>query len=719
MQFRKGHGELSVIEAVNHLSNMAELDLTVPKEKTVAMGHTDEQISEKLHGLSWHDPAYYSYNQERVKETFQILFKYMQELYEKDKGQLRDAETQRGIQALMLLAGEAAQKIDKFTQIFQGESVTELKEFKELQHFYLTKVVQRFQTLPEAEEKWAEEWGTGEEGQALIDLESVRRDKNYELFLIRKEDGRPYFNKVLLHHLQLVGQFENLLVDGEKEGLFSRIEMIQDREVHTSAKEILGLASAYLDEYFKESLKFKQMGFVSSINKAVMGLMLAANSRNLISNTTGKSSLQYYADFHRYLRQALTSSEYLRFMAHPPGHAERFLHKLINLSHVLCASFFLRMSSRKDMVAFIRMLIEKGAKGSETQSQTSSPLSLWNTLIDYDQNIRHLLKLYPNGPLMKALQLFQNDVQLSGFDPIRQQNWPGQIYTLFGQDIHVSCIRLASPTSQQLINQAQVIEEFTVFLRNLGPAGKNQRYLLIDLQDRTSWHEHARCTALEEVQKNSELAHSLVVVTLPKNTDFYFQAGSYFELNNAQEFIQQFEEQIASGPQCGFYFPTGLDLKEIKRFSQAALQTIHTLFFAGKETLLHKNRLDFIEIFYMLFILKLIEMVQPDLLSFTCKDGVDTGAAANAELFSLLRMMNDRSNWSKQEQDFLLWMIYASSLSMRQRAMDFQRFERMVSALAVINAEIEAQHEQTTSACSKLFSVPFFKDFKVKESTRE
>jgi hypothetical protein len=83
-----------------------------------------------MHLLSWHDPEYHKYNQDRIRETFQALYKYLNDLYEKDKGQLRDEETQRGIQAMMLLAGEAAQKIDNFTDIFkqEGESVTALKE---------------------------------------------------------------------------------------------------------------------------------------------------------------------------------------------------------------------------------------------------------------------------------------------------------------------------------------------------------------------------------------------------------------------------------------------------------------------------------------------------------------------------------------------------------------------------------------------------------------
>jgi hypothetical protein len=727
MHFRKNNAELSVMEAVDNLSHMAEIDVSIPKGQEKPLELTEEQLTERMHALSWLDPEYFAYNRERIKETIRTILKYMKDLYEKDIGQLRDEETQRGIQALMLLAGEAAQKVDRYTEIFkgekEGESVTELKEFKELQHFYLTKVVQRFQKIMEREEKWQEEWGAGVEEDrigvqkgGLRDLESVRRDKEYELFLIRKEDGHPFFNRALLHHMQLIGQFDFMFRDPTRENPFLRILMIQDRDAHTSAREILHLASPYIDEYYKEAQKFKQMGFVTAINKALMALMLAGNTRNLLQTAIGKCSLNYYTDFHDYLRNALQSQEYLRFITHPPDLSEHFLHTLINLSHVLCASFFLRVISRKDMIAFIRMLIERGGRGNIAQNQTHSPLSLWNTLIDQDDNIRYLLKQYPSGPLIMTLRLFSQDKQLSGFDPLAQLNFPGQMFTIVSDEMHISCIRLPSPMSQHFINKAGVVEEFYGFLRSLGSQKRNQRHLLINLQDRTSWHEHARCFAIEEIQKKTEFMNTLMTVTLPKNADFYMQSGSYLEVNDAQEFKRQLKEQIVSAEQCGFYFPPEIDQKMILKFTNDALEVVHAVFFGGKENLVHKNRLDFIEIFYLLFILKLIETFKPDTISFTCKDAIDTGAAASAELFAFLRMMNDVSHWTKEEKDFLLWLVYSPALALRERAIDVQRLNRMTSALSIVNAELEAHYHETVAACGKLYQLAFFKGLKVKES---
>ncbi len=728
MHLRKGKAELSVVEAVDNLSHMAEIDITVPEEESQKpLELTEEQAGERMHVLSWHSPEYYSYNRERIRETFRALLKYMRDLYEKDKSQLRDEEAQRGIQAMMLLAGEAAQKIDNYTEIFKGdpeaERVTEIREYKDLQHFYLSKVSQQFPKATEVEEKWQEEWGVGVEEErigvqkgGLKDLESVRRDQEYELFLMRREDGRPFFNRDLLHHMQLLGQFDFMLRDLTRGNPFLRIPVIQDRDAHLAAKEILHLASAHINEYYKEALKFKQLGFVSEINKALMALMLAANTRNLMQTAVGKCSLNHYCDFRDYLRAALQSKEYHRFIKHPPALSELFLHSLINLSHLLCASFFLRVLNRKDMIAFIHMLIEKGARGHVTQSQTASPLSLWNTLLDQDDNIRHVLKQNINGPMIMTLRLFTKNKQLSGFDPLSQHNFPGLMYTMINEELHISCIRLPSPIFQRTLENADVVDEFYGFLRSIGSQKRNHRHLLFNLQDRTSWQERVRCIAVEKIQKSSEFTHTLKAVTFPKNADFYRQSGSYLDQNDAKEFKREFKEQIVSAEQCGFYFPSEVNQKTLLKFTEEALETIHKIFFGNKEILVHKNRLDFIEIFYLMFALKLIEIFQPDTISFTCKDAIDTGAAESAGLFAFLRMMNDTSPWSKEEKDFLLWMFYSSSLALRERAIDVQRVNRMASALALVNAELEAHHHPTVSACSKLYQPSFFKDLKISEA---
>jgi len=62
-----------------------------------------------------------------------------------------------------------------------------------------------------------------------------------------------------------------------------------------------------------------------------------------------------------------------------------------------------------------------------------------------------------------------------------------------------------------------VIEEFKGFLRHIEMKKGVEKHLLFNLQDRTSWEEHARCQALEDLEHHAEFNNQLVVVTLPKN----------------------------------------------------------------------------------------------------------------------------------------------------------------------------------------------------------
>ena len=150
---------------------------------------------------------------------------------------------QRGLKAVILLATEAAEKLDKYAEVEQQGKITELKEYQDLMKFYQSKVFHRFQAPLEGTEHWPEQWGSlaveNAQKGSLKGLESVRSDREYELFYIKKEDGTPYFNRSLLRHLQLVGKFDTLLIDPKSDDLFVRLKIMQDRDSHHAAPKNL------------------------------------------------------------------------------------------------------------------------------------------------------------------------------------------------------------------------------------------------------------------------------------------------------------------------------------------------------------------------------------------------------------------------------------------------------------------------------------------------
>lgn len=703
MSDRKLHPELTVMEAVDHLSSLAELDLKSPK--VVEEG-----------GINWLDPKDSEEKRETIKQTFRVINNYLHHLYEKDKGSLKDVETQRGVQSIMVLVGEAAQKLDKYTSFFKGtntkNSVTYVKEYQDLQQYYLTKIIHRFQKTLENEEAWQAEWGTLEEEnldvqkRGLKDLETVRRDKEYELFYIRRDDGRPFFNRNLLRHIKLVGDFDETLSDPTGEDPLLRIKVIQDKEMHESAREILTQAAPYVDEFYKEGMRHKDMELTAQVNMTLMALMLSANSRNMLQNTSGKSSLSYFRDFQIYLRRALSTSEYKKLLATPVDQLDKFSHCLLNLTYSLCILFFTRPADRKEAVTLIRRLIEKGRK--QAKETPEKGVQFWSVLLDEDEQIRYILKHYPNGPLLKTLDAFREGEEHEGFDPLMQENLPSEIFHFAYDKVDVSCIRLPCPTKQEVINKADVIEEFTSFARSATTKVGAKKHLLINLQDRTSWQEHARSIVLEEMHLKAEYAENLIVVTLPKSTDFYLQADTYHELDLASEFIAQVSDQVASAEECGFYFPPSFKNKEFTKFVGDALQLVHTHFFGGKKELDRKERLDFIELFYQLLILKCIDFFEPDSMSLTCKDAIDTGAASSAAFYAFLKTLSDKPEWTEEDKDKLLWVLYAPALLIRERAIDPQRLHRTVSLLATLQARAEADRKPIINAVNGLYSRPVF-----------
>ena len=304
---------LSILEAVDHLSDLAELN---------------------------HDSSAET-NETKIKETFQTLNDYLKHLYHKERSQLKSPQTRRGLQALMQLAGEAMEKVGKYTEIFKETLSKEgvIPEYQQLQQFYLSKIVTPKEQKQEKTEPEEELEELDLERQALKDLDSVRTDHDYELFYVRKEDGMPFFHHNLLRHLRLVGNFDETLIPSETENPFLKMKIILDRDFHTAAKEILREGATLFEEFYKEGMKFKGMIFIACLNKAIMALMLAANPRNLFHNTTGKHCLDYFVDFQVYLRQALRSEDYHRFSTSSPEKIEPFFLFVLKLQNQIFQEF--------------------------------------------------------------------------------------------------------------------------------------------------------------------------------------------------------------------------------------------------------------------------------------------------------------------------------------------------------------------------------------------
>jgi hypothetical protein len=295
-----------------------------------------------------------------------------------------------------------------------------------------------------------------------------------------------------------------------------------------------------------------------------------------------------------------------------------------------------------------------------------------------NSGLTEILKKHPNGPVFKALDIVREDA-LSFFDPLHQGNIPAKEWLFIQDNREIACLRLPCPILQEIINKAYINEEFRNFLRALEP---KEHLLYINYQDRTSWREHARSVAIEELSRHAEFAGGLTVVTMAKDTDFYNQLGLYQDLTNAKIFIEHFQEHL-SDEVTGYYFSPKLKKALFPKIAQQLLERIHERLFNGRNELNFLERLNFIQIAYHFIELKLIELTEPTLLCFGSKDGLDISGVTSLGLVALLTASQGKK-WNEKEIDRLNTLLFGPTLLQRERAIHSERFERLISMVHLL-----------------------------------
>ena len=607
---------------------------------------------------------------EIIDESYKALHVHLVSVLEQGEPEI-DERTLRGVAAMMAVANEAAIRLQAYLKGRLGHSIdpiTDRPDFQSLLRFYERYFAKKIEK-EEVREAGAD---------ALKDIESVKKDRDYELFYIRKEDGSPYFDLDLLRHVRLTTD-----LGGEEfeEDPLLQVRSMCDRDLHVSAGQILGVCHQQIAEFYHLFRKFSSNEFAVYLSEALTALFLCANPKNLVQNTFGKSAFQYFHDFLEFLRSAFRSSEYQRLIAYPPSTEDKGPRLLLQLAHGLAFAFFHRVGGvKQETIGLIHRIMRKGSEESKGVKKKMG--DGWSQLLVDDENYRTRFQNFPNGPLFKILDLIRTEEggEVIPFDPLFQDNLPSKLFEMDSDGKSIEVLRIPCPTRQAFVQKSEVVEEFRAFLRYELSKQKPKRHLFINLQDRTSWKEFARCKALEELQKNAEFNQVCSVLTLPKNTDFYYQTAEYEAMDQASDFFAAFHGQLSSAEECGFFLPTGFATKDLARFGEMILPLIHDRYFEKKKVLKRREREDFIEIFHLFLLLQIIEQMGPVSMSFTCKDGVDTGAIQGATFFAFLKILE--GEWGGRESvDFFRWLLYTPALYIRERAPDNERVARALTAL--------------------------------------
>jgi len=693
---------LSLLDAVETLSNIADLDLG--RDIGIAQDHDltvqDKKISYRtIHWLSKNNSTE---TIRIVKEIFRIILDYLKHFYNKEYHAVTDKKTIEGIKTVMVLVGEAAKKLDRYNNIFhtaKGQSVMDLREYKQLQEFYLTRIARKIDEgtlgkwlLALTKRSWAQKPTTKLVASkplpirhVFVDLESVKKDADYELFFMRKEDGTRFYSPRLIRNIKLVCDFGDYFGPNKKvEDPLEDINLWIDRAQQAAAKTILQKLGNRLDRFYREALRYKDQELVEYLNKALVALMLASNPHHLSKQIPGKSCGDYFADFQNYLREALQCLEYRKMSAYPVKKSNKLRSLLCEVIEGICLILYEDLKLFQELSHNIHGLIQEARQAHVTDHDKSkNNPNLWHGLATDFTALTKYIKKHPNGPLFKVLNFLQDGGKMA-FDPLLQHDLPCQLYSIATPDYKFINVHLPAPTIQEFVNKAVVADEFKVFLRGSEKDVEARKHLLINLQDRTSWREHVRGSALEELQNVEDFNPHLTVVTLAKETEFYHQLAPYSHENHAEVFINTFKDHL-NDMNAGYLIPQEIRKEILEDFVPGTLEAIHRIFFYGKNVLTREQRMDFIEIFYFLLQLKLLDVIKPVSFSLTCKDGVDIGATANAALMAFIKLIS-RAKLTDSDREQINLVLHSPALLVRERIVMADRFNRMLSALRTVEA---------------------------------
>ncbi|MFZ0566101.1 MAG: hypothetical protein WAM28_07950 [Chlamydiales bacterium] len=684
---------LSVLEAVENLNALVEADSLSEIEVTEEgrlISHRGE-IQGEIREIYWMRASVDDQTLEVIRETFKSLLTYLKRFYSTHVKRGQREQLLEGMNTIMILVDEASEKLERFGRLFR-ERVNGIEEYRNLQDFYHNTVIKESyrefakRPLPQKKKEATEDQYLEEELQYLLeekeeleevggahilnDLEVIKRDHIYELFHLKNEAGHTFYTYALARNIKLSCDFGEYAKEYFGDDPLLQIKNWEDKDLHLFAQKILKSCKPRIEKFYKEAMKYKGVDLAISMHNAMMALMLAANPRNLIRQFAPKGCHFYFFDFLMFLRESVNSMEYQKLLLHSRPLPNRFFQSLLDLVDAVCYALFTERSDQIELQEALKQLIERiKPKKRKTLSEK---------LAGANDALTEALKKHPNGPVFKAFDIIREE-EFSFFDPILLGNVPNLEGLLKFKEKELKLIRMPCPIWQEWINKAHITEEFKAFLRALK---KEENILIINFQDRTSWKEHARSVAIEELANQAEFSDRLTVVTLSKDTDFYNQSGIYHNLDEAQAFIDHFREHLGD-ESTGYYFPGWIKQDLFPNFISQLLDQVHKTFFENKKRLLFLERLDFIQLVYHFIELKLIELVNPSFLVLLSKDSLDIGGTSTVGLMALLAT-DHKHEWSDEEVDRLNTLLFGPTLMHRERVIHPERFDRLIAFIHLL-----------------------------------
>jgi hypothetical protein len=684
-----------IVKAIETLTAIADLEVDSP----IAVAETHQIELQEIPVLYKTVHWLHQKNAERildvVRDTYRVILSHIKRFYVGEYGKLIKHKSVEGIRTIMVLVGEAAKKVDKYNRVFFGtkaQSIRESKELKDLVSFYQKKIApiaaqetlsDWMQQLPQKVIQDVALTTTKNYNQYFLDMDSLVHDSDYELFFIKKDTGHRFFDDKLIRNIKLFYDFDERYVDSEQSLLGSEIKKWKAVLCQSISRNCVRHNWVLINSFFKLARSYKDEYIVMNLYKALYALMLSAN-QGIIIHEHSKDSASYFLDFQRFLREIVASKDFQHLVAYPPSEGDDIHFLCMRVIEGLCYQVFTQPHMSKEFAELCEVLsiqgrnevIDKEWLSTPANSPISRRMEIDMELLEQAIGKWHHLSIFNTIDTLKGMGAS------FGFDAWMCQNLPVKLFDLVVLGKPLSILRIPCPTTQTHVAHAALTEEFKAFIR----AKKEGRHLLIDLQDRTSWKDAARSLCLEEIQNKEEYFKQLCVVSMAKDGDFYTQVTRSSVYEPAAEFIKALCLEMKS-EKGSFFYPHKVMRQLTTSFFEELAIAVHTLFFDSAQNLEPQQREEFLEFMHFFIQLKLIEIVAPTSLSFTCKDGIDTSSCNVSEFYILLKLFNERP-FSEEEEEYLQMVLHTPAILFRGRVLSREKFARLYNCIRIVETQM-------------------------------
>lgn len=606
---------------------------------------------------------------ERIKNSFDVLSKYLNALYSSKQMLLKDKDYLSSLKAVMVIAEEAYGKLDLVSKIFgQSKEALGASEFSTLFDFYLKKVNFKVEHIvgqafrnAELEQKIADT-----DLRGIRNLEVIRKDKEYELFFIKDEDGQNHFSKNLLRHAQLLGTFDELFLSFSGEDPFIKMKYVDDRLKQKRFLQIRNKIQGKVDYFIKESYRYKKHPFVSLSVQSLMALFLASNPAFVLQNDPAKACFEFTNDLFLFLDSLVNKPEFYKTEIRNQLLQDKGVLGAQGLVKAMLSELFFSSSDPSVIAEYLYVFANK------PHLEQFAPMSFFDQLLSFDQSLRAYLLNFPSGPIMKALDFMKEEIKPQKFAPMRSK-LPENSFDFCTKHKTISVVHLPSPTIQKDILFAEIDPFFESLLTTI----KDSKSLLIDLEDSQDHYAKARLRALFK-----DVSDSLEVVNIPRKGMFYEQTDVHAFIEDAEEFKGYFAQLAFEKDHL--YGQCGLNAKKLGKL----VNFIHETFFDKKQRLDMKDRLNFIELSNLMMGLALIDEHDIDNLFIVCKDGIDHANAYSLSLYGFISLINHDNLLNEKTFELFVSSLLGPSMMLRDRLIFEDSLVRMCSMLTFVHAKI-------------------------------